>query len=87
MDHLFFFNDTTTTEIYTLSLPDALPILPGTGPGMSQNPHFLEILGHSVPGTRPKMSKIHFVGVILGNFVPETRPKTSRNQPFWEFCS
>src|SRR5258708_16090749 len=24
----FFFNDTATTEIYTLSLPDALPILP-----------------------------------------------------------
>src|SRR2546423_10638029 len=24
---LFFFNDTATTEIYTLSLPDALPIL------------------------------------------------------------
>src|SRR5256885_13475691 len=30
----FFFNDTATTEIYTLSLHDALPIcvtLPGTG--------------------------------------------------------
>src|SRR2546430_17105621 len=24
----FFFNDTATTEIYTLSLPDALPIAP-----------------------------------------------------------
>src|SRR3712207_9049646 len=31
----FFFNDTATTEIYTLSLHDALPILPGlpTRPG------------------------------------------------------
>src|SRR2546427_13094386 len=27
----FFFNDTATTEIYTLSLHDALPILPNTG--------------------------------------------------------
>src|SRR6266571_5862049 len=27
----FFFNDTATTEIYTLSLHDALPITPGTG--------------------------------------------------------
>src|SRR3972149_6281907 len=27
---LFFFNDTATTEIYTLSLHDALPILPAT---------------------------------------------------------
>src|SRR5256885_7141960 len=28
----FFFNDTATTEIYTLSLHDALPILTGWGP-------------------------------------------------------
>src|SRR5260370_8470702 len=27
--HFFFFNDTATTEIYTLSLHDALPIYPG----------------------------------------------------------
>ena len=25
---IFFFNDTATTEIYTLSLHDALPIIP-----------------------------------------------------------
>src|SRR3989454_4821241 len=29
----FFFNDTATTEIYTLSLHDALPILEGGGGG------------------------------------------------------
>src|SRR6185312_17442189 len=29
----FFFNDTATTEIYTLSLHDALPIYAGCGPG------------------------------------------------------
>src|SRR5436305_8867323 len=29
---LFFFNDTATTEIYTLSLHDALPILDRSGP-------------------------------------------------------
>src|SRR5256885_13024055 len=29
----FFFNDTATTEIYTLSLHDALPISPRTPPG------------------------------------------------------
>src|SRR5256885_7746086 len=28
----FFFNDTATTEIYTLSLHDALPISPGCTP-------------------------------------------------------
>src|SRR5438034_8109898 len=46
MHYLFFFTDTTTTEIYTLSLHDALPISPGlrksgstassTGPGSRQ---------------------------------------------------
>src|SRR3712207_7323976 len=30
-DVVFFFNDTATTEIYTLSLHDALPISPGRG--------------------------------------------------------
>src|SRR3712207_7087579 len=29
--HFFFFNDTATTEIYTLSLHDALPIFPHFG--------------------------------------------------------
>src|SRR5258707_11893095 len=33
----FFFNDTATTEIYTLSLHDALPILSGAG-RLRQNP-------------------------------------------------
>src|SRR5260370_15877294 len=30
--HSFFFNDTATTEIYTLSLHDALPISPDAAP-------------------------------------------------------
>src|SRR3989338_4457867 len=33
----FFFNDTATTEIYTLSLHDALPIF-GSGPGTAKVP-------------------------------------------------
>src|SRR5690554_7644628 len=40
----FFFNDTATTEIYTLSLHDALPILRG-GPGRQG--------GQPVPGPGP----------------------------------
>src|SRR3712207_7903526 len=32
--HFFFFNDTATTEIYTLSLHDALPILPDNACGL-----------------------------------------------------
>src|SRR5258708_20755039 len=34
---LFFFNDTATTEIYTLSLHDALPISPGCLPGRARD--------------------------------------------------
>src|SRR2546430_16756779 len=40
--HIFFFNDTATTEIYTLSLHDALPISrrvsPVAGSGGSSTP-------------------------------------------------
>src|SRR5476651_2914993 len=43
----FFFNDTATTEIYTLSLHDALPIFPARRPRRQ---------GHPVPlpGHRPR---------------------------------
>src|SRR3712207_8299766 len=34
----FFFNDTATTEIYTLSLHDALPIFGRRGPGQVHLP-------------------------------------------------
>src|SRR2546430_14189654 len=37
--YFFFFNDTATTEIYTLSLHDALPISP-ISPGSSGGPVF-----------------------------------------------
>src|SRR3712207_7072929 len=36
MHFIFFFNDTATTEIYTLSLHDALPICEGIGGGALQ---------------------------------------------------
>src|SRR5260370_22610676 len=35
---IFFFNDTATTEIYTLSLHDALPIWPGAGESIRPPP-------------------------------------------------
>src|SRR3712207_9331517 len=37
-----FFNDTATTEIYTLSLHDALPISTQPSPTVSQSPEWLE---------------------------------------------
>src|SRR5215213_11749623 len=56
----FFFNDTATTEIYTLSLHDALPIChlandpqrdPDFDAGLPQSP-FQEIVSWRVPNTR-----------------------------------
>src|SRR5260221_4394577 len=43
----FFFNDTATTEIYTLSLHDALPISP------SRTPRQPSTVEHPSPATRP----------------------------------
>src|SRR3712207_7571257 len=37
MLYIFFFNDTATTEIYTLSLHDALPISCNSTAGSSEN--------------------------------------------------
>src|ERR1039457_7659720 len=52
----FFFNDTATTEIYTLSLHDALPIYPLREPGDGR-PHHVHARGlHPGPGgaVRPR---------------------------------
>src|SRR3712207_7347740 len=38
---IFFFNDTATTEIYTLSLHDALPIFLGTDKNTNKKVEFL----------------------------------------------
>src|SRR5258708_37208137 len=46
----FFFNDTATTEIYTLSLHDALPILPNL-PGVGIHPAEGKI--RSIPINQP----------------------------------
>ena len=43
----FFFNDTATTEIYTLSLPDALPIFESEFP-QPQREQILNPLGSGI---------------------------------------
>src|SRR5258706_11504188 len=48
---LFFFNDTATTEIYTLSLHDALPIL--------------VVLGMTAAINRPAEFKVHMNGRLM----------------------
>src|SRR6266540_5579150 len=45
----FFFNDTATTEIYTLSLHDALPILPNAADDGIVNPRCQRRNRHTSP--------------------------------------
>src|SRR3712207_9228977 len=53
---IFFFNDTATTEIYTLSLHDALPILrvtlAGRGPKARQMPMPTDLVSRLLPSAR-----------------------------------
>src|SRR3712207_7784723 len=48
----FFFNDTATTEIYTLSLHDALPICARQGAGGAVAPHAARLRRGGARGDR-----------------------------------
>ena len=54
---LFFFNDTATTEIYTLSLHDALPIYETTGEWGSDNVGMMKMLAGMPHMMRKPMMK------------------------------
>src|SRR5256885_14708976 len=51
LSHFFFFNDTATTEIYTLSLHDALPIYLWRNPS-TEHVHRRDHLGESKESLR-----------------------------------
>src|SRR3712207_9024541 len=50
MSHFFFFNDTATTEIYTLSLHDALPISECEPDVVHETSHERTSFGHHLRG-------------------------------------
>src|SRR5438045_5020661 len=54
--HFFFFTDTPPTEIYTLSLHDALPISP---PDHCHDTRTADTLAVSTPGDRAERSEEH----------------------------
>src|SRR5258708_14039783 len=77
----FFFNDTATTEIYTLSLHDALPISAvhgkaRCGRGNRQHPHRGRFRDRSEEHTSELQSPDHLVCRLLLE-KKKTAPKTS----------
>src|SRR2546430_4090332 len=69
----FFFNDTATTEIYTLSLHDALPISEDSGPVFLWDEEFSGMVEHDVrvpAGDEP--DRLRFVyGINLVDIVTQ----------------
>src|SRR2546422_8011543 len=55
----FFFNDTATTEIYTLSLHDALPIYPPAGSHISCEPGAPSLAQSSVAQEDRKSTRLN----------------------------
>src|SRR2546430_13371421 len=76
MQSFFFFNDTATTEIYTLSLHDALPISDGMHMAIEVPdgaPHEIE-LGYFPPGLASGAS------LSAARLAPEARPGGKRSE-------
>src|SRR5437660_7752756 len=77
---LFFFNDTPTTEIYTLSLHDALPIFlqastrPCTAPTDLSNP------SRSLPARDRKSTRLNSSHVAISYAVFCLKKKNKKNQ-------
>src|SRR5215216_8159141 len=61
----FFFNDTATTEIYTLSLHDALPILPRHRRARATPAHRCDTWARSEEHTSELQSPDHLVCRLL----------------------
>src|SRR5688572_32645075 len=70
---LFFFNDTPTTEIYTLSLHDALPISPGGAGAVSPGDDVQFGRAPRAAGRRAQLPVVHAAAPVLEGR-PSRRP-------------
>src|SRR3712207_7174544 len=74
----FFFNDTATTEIYTLSLHDALPIFTSTQSGLS----CLRVARFRPPNkilaVSPEVSTVRMLAMVWGRSEEHTSELQSR---------
>src|ERR1017187_11012912 len=74
----FFFNDTATTEIYTLSLHDALPICTTYMNNAGRDGCCHYIISRSEEHTSELQSPMYLVCRLL----LEKKKKTNKNQPY-----
>src|SRR2546429_1502283 len=75
---IFFFNDTATTEIYTLSLHDALPISSMLPSGLAEDASFSNIFGSTFFITSASLSLKPVLSASWGFMLPKKDRKSTR---------
>src|SRR3989442_13749871 len=77
----FFFNDTATTEIYTLSLHDALPISPSRGSGRPGVQWSWSLSRRSRSRSEEHTSELQSRPHLVCRLLLEKKKKISRHAP------
>src|SRR5258707_8976192 len=76
----FFFNDTATTEIYTLSLHDALPIWSTWNDGCTERTSWLPAKGRSITLHLWEKESGRLRGAVVPSRLPRSEEHTSELQ-------
>src|SRR6266705_6893084 len=78
---LFFFNDTATTEIYTLSLHDALPISPSCSPRTATTSPWSPAVATSSTRSEEHTSELQSPYERVCRLLLEKKKKSGYNRP------
>src|SRR5439155_22729452 len=76
----FFFNDTATTEIYTLSLHDALPICFNEDWTMPSSPFLIASAGHTMARSEEHTSELQSRGHLVCRLLLEKKKTKNQQQ-------
>src|SRR3712207_8634711 len=88
--HSFFFNDTATTEIYTLSLHDALPILAGNeqiAAEVGKNPNGIGYVGLAYIRSEEHTSELQSRQYLVCRLLLEKKKDTQTPHSAAQLCS
>src|SRR3712207_7949610 len=86
MFNFFFFNDTATTEIYTLSLHDALPICAVPGRARASAPVVVADGGGPLAVVQPAELALEQVAKLLGDRKSTRLNSSHANISYAVFC-